>query len=747
MTDEPSIKEKFKMLHQDAVLWKAERLWLGANDPDEQSAAMEQITEMLCCISNETKRTGYVDLVQKHIKSKSGLLKKLVTDELKRRREEAEEKKVKAAFEAKINTVEDAGLPEDFKGSKDDIYAALKYGIYVYDNVYYTRGGNRGDYPISNFTMKIIYHVASNDDLAFRLISIKSVYGFEFMININTDDFVSLGSFKKILARNGDLVFKGSDADLCRLQEFLQKDETSAKRIDTLGWNNRHRFWAWSNGLTIMNEDDSTAFVPVDKYGIVEHNERKYFIPACSMMYAEKDGMFVNEKKFIYTNPVEGFGFGEWSKLMFGAYKEKSIPAILFYIGTLFRDIMMSKVRRYPLINLFGPPGAGKGEMYDSLMHMFGHKQDQIMLGGATTVVGFMRKLAQFKNAIVGLDEYKNNLLPKVIESLKNLYDGIGYERGKMTNDFATESTPVNSSTILSGQDMPTIEPALFMRCVMLSFEEGKFSAEQRNCFQKLKNDHEHHGLSYITADILKFRKVFEEKFKEHYQVVFKQTITDVANVEIDDRMIMNISIFLTIMHLTRDDLQYPFTYSQAKTFLIENMQRQFAILAGNDDLARFWGVIESLYHQDEIKDGRDFIIEDGYLYIRMMQAHPMYQKEMIQRRDSNYLTKPTLEYYLELDKATFAGKVKKRFPDGSNNWTYKMKYAKLDVDMFKTSKRENFQTDEDYKKAISYQYKKAGIDNPDEDDDEPVSEPINGQVHVAEQFDDELPFPPYNKN
>lgn len=653
-------------------------------------------------------------------------LAKHLAAELRRRNEEAEKKVMNAKLEKEIASAEDAGMPEDFKGSMQDVYDALKYGIYVHDNVYYSRGGRGGDYPISNFTMKIIYHIPTNDDTSFRLIAVRNVYGFETVININTDDFVSVGSFKKILARRGDYVFKGGDPDLTRLQEFLQKDETSAQRIEVLGWNKTYKFWAWSNGLTVMNEDATTTFLPVDEHGIVEYMDKRYFIPACSMMYSHKEGMFVNEKKFVYCPPQPGLHFEDWAKTMYLAYGKKSIAAMLWYISALFRDVIMKKVRRLPLLNLFGPPGAGKGELYDSIMHLFGYKQDQIMLSGASTVVGFMRKFAQFNNAVVGLDEYKNNLQQKIIESLKNLYDGIGYERGKMTNDFATESTPVNSSCILLGQDMPTIEPALFMRCILLSFQEGKFTNEQRVNYKKLKDDFEPHGLSAITAHMLQFRQAFEERFKEDYSVIFKQTVKDVANVEVDDRMIMNISILLTCMHLTKDRLEFPFTYHEAKAWLIDNMMQQHTILAGNNDLAKFWSIVESLFIHDQIKENTDFMLQDGYLFIIIGQVQPLYQKEMIDRRDMNYLAKPTLMHYLEMDKNVFCGNVKKRFPDGSNNWCFKMKYANLGINLIRV-KKNAFESIEQHRISVAAKYKEMGVDD--------------GEDSGSSQ-DDGMPFP-----
>lgn len=710
-----NLTQHFLSLHQDAVTWKAGKLWKNATDPDEQAIAMDALVKMMMCIPNETKRTYYIGDIQKKNNIKHSLLSKGVKEEVARQKKLADEKLNRAKLDHEKITAEEIGVPEGFKG---DVYEVLKYGIYEHEDVYYSRGV-KGDYPISNFTMKILYHVDTSDEAAFRLITVKNVYGFEVTINLNTDDFVSLGSFKKVLARRGDFIFKGVDSDLSRLQEFLQKDEIKTVFVKSLGFNKRGKFWAWGNGIMPVGDFDilrqaqgDIGFIPVDEYGIIPFADKKYFIPACSKMFEDKDEMFVNEKKFVFVDPVAGFDFNAWARLVYKTYGEKSIIAILFYMGSLFRDIVMKQLQRFPILNLFGPPGAGKGQMAETLMSMYGIKQDQIMLGGASTVVGFMRKFAQLINGIVWLDEYKNNLPVKFIESFKNIYDGKGYERGKMTNDFTTESTPINSSCILSGQEIPTVEPALFMRCVMVAFEEGKFSKEQREAFNILKNEYEINGLSYITADLIRHRALMQQNFKENYQVIFKQTIKDVGNVEVDDRMIMNISIFLTVMHVFRDVVQFPFTYAQAKQYMITNLMQQHSILAGNNEVAKFWQVVESLFHNNLIHEGKDFIFEDGYMFIRIQQVHPAYQKELLQRRDLTGLSKSSLEYYLQLDKMAFINRLKKKFPDGSYTWCYQMKYERLDIDMIRV-KDTGAMNQEQLAKAIADKHREAGVENP----------------------------------
>jgi len=665
---------------------------------------MEQLVATILAIRNPVKQTSYIDLVQKELAIKQRLLAKQVKAETQRLEKEQANKKAKAQLEGKIAANDVNGLPDEFQGN---LFDALKYGIYEHQGVYFSRAAKGADYAVSNFTMKVHYHIQTGDDHAYRMVSIKNVYGFEKMIMMNTDDLVSIGSFKKVIARQGDFIFKGGDSDLARLQEYLQRDEKRTHFVKSLGYNKRGQFYAFANG--IMPVGDNAELVPVDKYGIVFHDDKNYVIPALSEMYAEKDELYANEKKFIYTPPLPGFGWNEWCKLFTTAYGQKGQAAILFYLGSLFRDIIMKEAKRYPMLNLFGPPGAGKGEVATSLMALFGEPQDQIMLGGASTVVGFMRKFAQFSNSIVWLDEYKNNLPQKFIESLKNLYDGKGYERGKMTNDFTTESTPIYSSCILSGQDMPTIEPALFMRCIMLAFQEGKFTPEQRKAFPELK-ERERNGLSYITASLVHYRNRVEENFKTSQNLIFKGLIKEVDNPEVEDRMIHNISMLLAMYDIFKDLLNFPFSYKEVKTWLVNNMLEQHHILAGNNDLAKFWGIIESLFHQDVIIDGKDFHLQDGNLYLSLEQVHGHYQKEMIQRRDNNYLAKGTLEHYFRINTTTFIKHDKKRFPDGSNKQAWVFKYNKLGIDLIKLN--QPGLTEDQKIVQLNAKYKEMGVED-----------------------------------
>ncbi len=192
----------------------------------------------------------------------------------------------------------------------------------------------------------------------------------------------------------------------------------------------------------------------------------------------------------------------------------------------------------------------------------------------------------------------------------------------------------------------------------------------------------------------------------------------------------VNISMLLTFQILFKDLLKFPFTYAQAKSFLIENMIVQHTIFVGNTDVAKFWEVVQTLFGMELISGGKDFALEDGYIYLCLMKVYPFYMKEMRQRGDAHVLSKPTLEHYLKLDKTVFTDYMRKRFADSSNNWCYKMKYDKLGIDLIKV-KRYDHASMEQHQYEVDKKYSEMGIN-------------LNGHEAPKTLEEEELPFPPF---
>jgi len=605
-------------------------------------------------------------------------LTKLVKEKLDELERKLRQKIQQQAMQGKVASNETYGLPADFDGN---VLEVVQFGIYQYRQRYYSRRDSENSEEISNFLMKVIYFVETSEDVSYRLIEIKNIFGDIKIIRINTDDMTSVSSFKKVISRRGNFIFKGNDSDLMKLAEYLQKDEKKTEFIDVLGYNPRGKFYAFANGLVDTSHPESgLVFHQIDEYGIVQLNSKNYFIPAMAKMYEDKDHLFQNEKKFVYIEN-NNINFKYWADLHYKVYGRNGLIGQLWYMLTLFMDVVynIKTIRCTPILFLYGQRGAGKDAYADRLNVLYGYGQDNINLGSVSTSKGLLRKFAQFKNTFIWLNEYKNNIKKELIETQKGIYDHTGYTRAQKTTGFENESTPVNSAALLSGQELPIIEPALYTRVILCQFEPGKNRTEEAiRQFNKLKNTLEVHGLSCITVELLNYRPHFIEHFAANFNKL-RRELEDQLPANIDTRYISNIAILYTIRVIFEGIVEFPYSIEETRTALVENLKDQFRISEGNDDLGKFWQVVQQMVSQFQLRHTQNYLIEDGYLYLKVQDVYPLYAKELVQRRDNNVLSKPALEDYLAKDRDTYVDKKKKRLHNKCPGvWCFQFKYVVL---------------------------------------------------------------------
>lgn len=573
---------------------------------------------------------------------------------------------------------------EKFLPDGADIEDWRKFGLWEQDGQYWSLTEKMIERPITNFVMKILFHLRISKDEAYKIIHIKNDHGYEYTIHMNTDDFVSTGVFKKCLLRYGRFLFFGNETDLLKLHDKLLREDRDAKPIKALGYDKKSGLWFFANGLCDCTRDGE--FIPIDEFGIIEYKQAHYFIPALSKIFADEEEDFENDKKFIYQNG--GISFDKWATLFCQVYGQRGWMAIVFWWASIHRDVIKSVRSRFPMLNLYGQKSTGKGALAESLMKLFGLGQNQLMLGGPSTTKGMMRKLANLSNSIVWFDEYKNNLDKKIIESLKNIYDGIGYEKAATDNSTRTKSTPVNSSVLLSGQEMPTIEPALFTRVILLQFEPLNMTEESRDRYGRLKSL-ESAGISALTIEAISFREQVAEAIANYYDQEFKLLNGRFGEMNIVERLRENYALMMAAARILAESMKLPFTIDQFRTYCFELIQHQHFILAGNDDVSKFWEIVENLFNKGILMEGQDYELEDGKLFIRIQNVYGEYAKELRQRNDPNILAKPTLENYLESDATRFLKKRKKQFSNGSYTHCMVFDYPKLDINLIRAASKE----------------------------------------------------------
>lgn len=247
-----------------------------------------------------------------------------------------------------------------------------------------------------------------------------------------------------------------------------------------------------------------------------------------------------------------------------------------FYLATLFRDVVTyaSAEHWFPILNLFSPKGSGKSELGHTLLSLFtiAYKAPNIQ---NSTISALNDMVAASANALAHIDEYKNDLDPKVIEFLKGLWDGTGRSSMNMDLDKKKEVTAVDAGIILSGQEMPTADIALFSRLIFLQFPRSAFHvhARREKNYMRLM-EMRSGGLTHLTIALLKYRKRFEERFTGTLKEVRKQVGVALQGKQCEDRIVNNWCVPLAALRVLQDAVP-TLAYDDLFKIVIEGILKQ----------------------------------------------------------------------------------------------------------------------------------------------------------------------------
>ena len=540
---------------------------------------------------------------------------------------------------------------------------------------------------LSNFKMRVLFQIDSEKDPK-RIVEIVNYENVSRIVEITSKTFVSVTDFQALMITYGDFIWKGTKEDLLDLMTMLFKHEKPAILLLTLGWNPLDNFYAFSNGIVT-----SQGFFPVDEYGMVTNNESTYYFPAWSKFNSRDYETYKDIKKFSHFTPNKLVSFSSWKKQFTTCYGKNGQIAATFYIASLFSDIIFHHKSGlgFPLLWAAGKPQTGKSTICESLLHMFGEKSDPIGLAGKSTIKYFITRFAQIRNGLIHLDEYSNQKVSKdTKETLKQIYDRIGYGRKAFSNDMRTEHTPILSAAVVSGEEIPTDNHALFTRAMLMLFNKDKFTKEERDEFRKLR-DMEERGLTNITVELLCHRQLIEDNFDETYDQVFNDFYNKFKTKKIEDRMLKNASWIVTVTKILMDHekIKNDVTYNELLAVFFDNIERQSSYLEANTDVAKFWDIVEILFGRKELTENHgDFKFVDDLLAVRLNRFHHMYALEARKLGYEKILDKSSLENYLSnetyyVDMSDSSGRKKQvRFYGTSPLPALFFKYEDLGIDL-----------------------------------------------------------------
>jgi len=623
----------------DFIMWYSQRT-LNDSDPNVKNEAVNNICELISYKEDKGDVYKYLHELTQFIKPRKMWDEKVSQFKNERDKKEVEKRKPK-------------NLDEDH---------LKKYGFWEEKNSVHFNTKN-GPQKGANFTLEPLFHVASVINSK-RLYIIKNEYSYEQIIELKQDEIINLSKFKVRVESLGNFLWYLGESELSKYKSWLYEKTDTCYEITQMGWQ-KDGFWAWGNGAFL------DKFIPTDRNGIVRVNDKNYYLPAVSSVWEKEQALFQFERKFIHLDKST-ISLGDYSVQLIKVFGNNAIIGLCFMFATIYRDIIFRITKFFPILNLFGPKGAGKSALGHSLTTFFVFNNIPPNLSNAT-IPALADVVSQSSNAVVHIDEYKNSIEYEKIEFLKGLWDGAGRTRMNMDRDKKRETTTVDCGIALSGQEMPTIDIALFSRLIFITFHKTEYTESEKADFNKLR-DVEKKGLTHLTNQLIACRKYVDDDFIKNYNACTGD-IQDTLKAEIiEDRLFRNWLILLATFKTIQDYIQVPFTYNELLNICVDGIRRQNGETKRNNELSNFWSIFEYLVKDGLLEHGVDFHVRfktklkttkidvefkqaKKVIIINHTKIFQLYRKHG-KVASEKILPIPTLQYYLQNSKE-FLGMLK----------------------------------------------------------------------------------------
>lgn len=615
---------------EDFILWLAAKLFETSGNTEQKSDAVKQIAHLLSFIDDDTKLTMFIDALTKYHRGKL-FWQKAVENERTRR-----------------------DSPKE-----DEIDLNRQYGFWIDHGKYFSTTEKGGVIEWSNFTLTPLFHI-KDPLMAKRLFLLTNELGIKEIIEMEQEDLISLQKFRQKLESLGNFIWKAGEKELIKLKCFLYEKTETATQIKQLGWNKKG-FYAFGNGIYYGGK-----FSEVNEYGIVHLDEKgNYYLPAFSQIYKENTDYFRFERQFVHFN-FSMILLRDFTRQLFLVFGDNGKIGFCFYLATLFRDIITLTTRSFPILDLFGPKGSGKSELGHTLMSFFVIDNIPPNIQNST-IPALNDTVAAAANALVHIDEYKNGIDTAKIEFIKGLWDGTGRTRMNMTTDKKKETTAVDAGVIISGQEMPTTDIALFSRLIFLSFPKSDFTDDEKKNYQRLLMMRSK-GMTHLTLQLLTHRELFVKAFYDQYHLILDDVNKRLGSRNVIDRIVQNWVVPLTAFRCLEGKLDLPLSYSEILNITVEGIIHQNMECKTNDELGSFWRMVQFLNSEGEIYEDADFRIRTvsrfhssiinetewaephKILYLQKTRIFMLY-KLNAHRNGETSLPEESLRYYLENSK------------------------------------------------------------------------------------------------
>ena len=527
-----------------------------------------------------------------------------------------------SGFSGDIDPLENYQFPKEVEDPSAYRREIIEYGVFQHANrIYCSTDKGNAFYDISNFSIEIIQHM-QDEQYPMKLIRICNVHGVEKIFDVLSEKINTLNSFKNVVTSYGNFSFSGSAAQHERLLRYLFDRMGTGRKIDVLGWQ-AEGFWVWNNKIVIPGLREEA----INSEGLFKHQNDSYYIPSANKNFEKNMYKYGAQKKFR-SIPTE-VSLPQYLKQLYKVHRGHAITGILFGIGSLFQDIVVSCTGFFPILFYFGPASTGKDNICEAIQSFVGQPQTAIQLeGSASTIKAQIREFAQFSNGISQLSEYKRGN-PQVDGIIKGLWDRRGYKRGSIESKVAVDEVPIISSTLLTGNDSPDAE-ALITRLIWEEMKVQEFSDEAKASYNKLK-DMCRRGVSGISDWLLHKRVVFQEHFLEVYREKKRLLSEREAIKGVPVRMIDNLAVLYAVYGIFEREGIFPFWQEDMERHfdsLIENQRRK---IESDSVYQRFWDcfmVCMRLTQGERLQVDTNLRAEGGSIYFNFSTVYSIVQRQ-----------------------------------------------------------------------------------------------------------------------
>jgi DNA primase catalytic core len=582
-----SLERWDSLTEKDFILWYADKHYDLDSTNDDQLKVICDVCDLLVHVQSDVMQASLLSDLKGKFR-KAAVWKTALADAGRRLQEQKHRKAIEHS--------------DELEG-----YRFYRRGYHYYD---IDQQGREREW--TNFIIRPLFLIADEKSPT-RIFELENENGVRKTIELRQMDVTKLDRFKDQIEGKGNFRFFEKQEKYEQLKAFMYEKTEEAKRVPQMGWNNigDKGFYAFCNGIVYDGH-----WQPVDDYGIIRLDTENFYLPAMSKIHLHNRTSFVNERRFQHA-PKQNVSLREYFKLITDLYGDNGVIALCFYMATLYRDIIVGSTRSFPLLNIYGKKGTGKTEFAISIINLF-QRSPEVSNLESTTYYAMGDKCAEVSNMLVHFDEYKNSLSHKHIDFLKGIYDNAGRTK-RSADGERREATNVDCGVVLTGQEMPTADVALFSRVLFLESQRSERTREETDKYHQLISLRNQCPTN-ITVELVRYRKNFETRWGKAWERALGEIKSEVDYNTIGERFINNWAMMLATFYGLEPMLEkyeLSFDAKRVHDICVKGLKYQHSLCNSTDEIATFWSMFSKSRQLGDIKEGQDYKIS----YVRSLKV------------------------------------------------------------------------------------------------------------------------------